>query len=1484
MIAPPAHPAVYGQVTIQLDGPLDVRRLHAACRARARRHGFPRTIGGDPWSACDLSRIHRTQRDRCMTRLADAARRETPAAPASLRTWLLHFAQTEHALMLICSADAADTATLALCSQEILRCYDDPSHSDAPVSLPYARVIGWQREMRQDESEDAHAGRRYWATQRVGAFEPAALPFQVDTATGNQPHPRGSHASRRFELTECFAYAIAHRPAFWIVCLQTVLYRASHGTRFVTGVIPEARRFDELKDVIGPLDRILPVPYAIDPTRSVAQNVARLETLVEAHTVWQEYYDEPGNTPWHVGCVYRVWPHLLNRGPLRARLVEPVLTGTGAPLDVFVNEHASGMGWHLRLQYERRRFDARDVDRLGRWLLTYAHAAAARPDSTLDALSLLPLDEREQIVSVWNATARGWRGAGLESSLPAWLDAQARLTPDAVAVCDGHEAIPYATLHARANQLARRLRRLGVRAEARVGVWAPRSVTLVTALLGVLKAGAAYVPLDPAYPAARLAFQVRDARVGVIVTAMTCAASIPAGPYTIEVIDGAGSEWREESTDSVDAPVFPDQLAYVIYTSGSTGQPKGAMNTQRGVVNQLAWMQDTYRLGPDDRVLQKTSISFDDSVCELFWPLITGATMVLAPSGAQQDPVSLAELIARTHVTVLHFVPAMLDAFVAAGGLAACDGVRLMISSGEALPAGLAGRVQAAWAGRLENLYGPAEAAVDVTAYPCGAAPSDAATVPIGRPIANTQVYVREISGQAAPVGVIGELYLGGVQLGRGYLERPDLTAERFVPDPFGPTPGARLYRTGDLARYRGDGVIEYAGRADQQVKLHGNRIELGEIEAALRRVPGVRDAAALLREDEPGVRRVVAYVIGASPTGAITIESLREHLRAQLPEYMVPAVFVPLPAFPLSPNGKVDRRSFPAPSTERPALTSAYVPPRTPTEAVLTDIWTRVLRRDRVGVHDNFFALGGDSIMSLQVVARAAQAGWRLSPRLIFEHPTIAQLASVATAALDARADQEPLVGPVPLTPIQHWFLSHRRRKPQHYNQAMRVAVPMAMASRIDAAWVAMQRHHDALRFRDAPVPDNASILIQRGTDIDTVAPATVVDLCGVAPEARVQVDRRVVTAAQVSLELAAGPVARAVMLLADVEARHVLFLLHHLIVDGVSWRVLLADFQQAIEQLHAGEVVSLPPKTHSQRAWVAALTSDAARDLFLAQLPFWRAATAAAARLPCDRVNADNSIRQSRTQQSVLTGDDTRILLHDASAHGAHVGDVLLAALVHALGAWTGAQTWRIDLEGHGRDVEIAGMPADVDVSRTVGWFTSLYPVRLTADADPAATLRSTMMALRQVPLNGIGYGVLRYLDLGDGSPLHDAAPAELLFNYLGQADDVFDPSAAFRAGVGPTGAVRDPDGPREYLLEFNAIIFNGLLRVSWTYSPHFDPSSIARLVDHFDECLQALLASITHGSIEEAIESVAFQGAALDDDELGRMARLLDEGTTA
>jgi amino acid adenylation domain-containing protein len=683
----------------------------------------------------------------------------------------------------------------------------------------------------------------------------------------------------------------------------------------------------------------------------------------------------------------------------------PVGTGTSKfDLTLFASDKADGL--HLGIEYSSDLFDDATIRRMLGHLHQLIQGAVANPGCQIRRLPLLTEIERHQLLVGWNDEAR--RDYRSEDCIHELFEAQVQRTPEVVALIDGQRRFTYRELNRRANQVAVHLRMSGVGPEVLVGVCLERSAEMVIALLGTLKAGGAYVPVDPDYPKDRVAFMLEDTQAAVVLTQRSLVLGLPPSQAQVICIDELKRDQEGEDTPNAGRNANPTNLAYVIYTSGSTGKPKGAMNEHRGVVNRLLWMQEQYQLTAADVVMQKTPFSFDVSVWEFFWPLLAGARLVIAKPGGHKDPRYLIELINECRVTTIHFVPPMLRTFLAEPGVESCRSLRQVVCSGEALPFDLQESFFEKLPAALHNLYGPTEAAVDVTHWTCQR-DSPLRIVPIGRPVANTQTYILDARLQPVPIGVPGELHLGGVQVGRGYLHRPELTTEKFIPDPFRREPGARLYKTGDLCRYLADGNIEYLDRLDHQVKIRGFRIELGEIESVLCEHAAVREAAVLARESTPGNKQLVAYLIvnGQTPT----VKELREHLKQQVPDYMVPAAFVFLEKLPLTHNGKIDRKALPEPEKQSPELAAAYVAPRNETESMLAEIWLQVLQVERVGIHDNFFELGGHSLLVLRVVSRIRQQfGFDLPLPLVFETPNIAELAVKLSDLQIANSDRDEL------------------------------------------------------------------------------------------------------------------------------------------------------------------------------------------------------------------------------------------------------------------------------------------------------------------------------------------------------------------------------------------------------------------------------------------------------------------------------------------
>ncbi|MBI3789507.1 MAG: amino acid adenylation domain-containing protein [Gemmatimonadetes bacterium] len=1071
----------------------------------------------------------------------------------------------------------------------------------------------------------------------------------------------------------------------------------------------------------------------------------------------------------------------------------------------------------LRLVYDARRFDDDAIERMLVHLATMLRAmAAAAPTAVVGELDLLPAAERQQVLE-------GWAGPVVPrgpETLASALVAQAALTPRAVALVDARTSLAYAEVESATRALARRLRARGVGPGVRVGVAAERSVELAIALVAVVRAGGAWVPIDPEYPRERVQFMLEDSGVPLVLATRAVAGALP--PVAVEIIELDGVADARDDGGPLDPP-DQDDPAYMIYTSGSTGRPKGALNAHRGIMNRLRWMQEAYGLTARDAVLQKTPFSFDVSVWEFFWPLMAGARLVMAPPGLHRDAKALAEAIQAHSITTCHFVPSMLRAFVAEPAARGCTTLRTVVASGEALT----GDVVAAFHGvlpraRLHNLYGPTECAVDVSHWTCPTDTAPNAVVPIGRPVANTRLYVLDARGRPCPIGVPGELVLAGVQVGLGYHARPELTAERFVPDPFAPKAekarGARMYRSGDLARWRADGTIEYLGRLDFQVKVRGFRIELGEIEAAMTAHPHVAEAVVSAVEVPGAEKRLVAWAVAKGE--APSLAALRAFLKETLPDYMVPAQVMWLDALPLSSNGKVDRRALPRHVTD--TGDRERLAPRTPAEATLARIWAEVLRVDAVGVEDDFFEVGGDSLLAIQVVARAARAGLSLTLTEALRQPTVAAQARAARVAAPAPVVQDapvPAGTEVPLTPVQAWFAELDPEDPAHWNQALPFDVPATFdVAAFERAVAAVAAHHDVFRLRFTRATGGA--WTARYAEAGTIG------------WSRVDHGDHARAAAELgaSLDLANGPLARVAFLAPAGGPGRVLVVVHHMIVDGVSWRVLREDLDHAYAQAVAGSALVLPRAT-TWAAWARALEAERASAATAAELAYWSAQVAGpVAALPlrdAQAANVEGAVAFARARLG--EGDTAALLQKVPAAFGTRINDALLAALDGALASWLGAGPVLVDLEGHGRE------DLGLDLSRSIGWFTTIFPVRLAADAGAPtrARLLAAKEALRGMPRNGLGFGLLRHG--AARAALAQAPRAQILFNYLGQFEQSVAGGGVLAASADDPGPLRSARARRSHELEVILEIRGGALEVRIGHVPaRHDGARVQQLAD--------------------------------------------------
>ena len=825
-------------------------------------------------------------------------------------------------------------------------------------------------------------------------------------------------------------------------------------------------------------------------------------------------------------------------------------------------------------------FEAETIGRMAQHWEELLRGVTTQPETAVGELPILSAAERKQLLNTWNDTAVIWQQW---SPVHRLFEEQVARAPQMPAVTFAEERLSYSQLNARANQLAHHLRSLGIGPESQVGICMERSLELVISLMGILKAGAAYAPLDPEYPSERLAFMLREMQPAVTLVHEKTEDKLPRTHSSrIVNVDAESLQLGAQSDKNPEVQVAPQNLAYVIYTSGSTGQPKGVMNTHGGLRNRLLWMQDAYRLNGDDRVLQKTPYSFDVSVWEFFWPLMTGAGLVVAEPGGHQDPEYLGRVIERNKVTTLHFVPSMLRAFLESEGVKRCGSVRTVICSGEALSAETARLCLQNVPAQLYNLYGPTEASIDVTSWKCELGKVKVGVF-LGRPIANTDVYVLSESMEPVPVGVAGELYLGGAGLARGYLKRPELTAEKFVPHPWSARAGERLYRTGDLVKWRADGNLDFLQRIDHQVKIRGNRIELGEIEAALSGHHSVGQVVVIAQSDERDEKRLIAYVTPKTGTALPAMSELRNHLKQLLPEYMVPAFIVPLEQVPLSPNGKVDRKALPEVrvSSER----EDYVPPATVEEEILCGIWSSVLGLDRVSTSDNFFELGGHSLKATQVVARLlARLGIELPVRAIFEAPTVRSLAALVRKTARTAADLGLAIHraagkqALPLSYAQQrlWFIHQMEPEQISYNLpgAAHIHGPLHLAA-LEKAFQEITRRHESLRTRFVSIEGEPRQFIEQ----EVRAEIPLLDLSSPPePDAANELKDLSWLEARTPFDLEQAPMLRLKLVRLSPENHVLLVTMHHIVSDGWSFRILLLELKAFYEAYASGTDLLLP------------------------------------------------------------------------------------------------------------------------------------------------------------------------------------------------------------------------------------------------------------------------------------------------------------------
>ncbi|MBO1350490.1 MAG: amino acid adenylation domain-containing protein [Hormoscilla sp. GUM202] len=1174
---------------LRLDGKLASSALEQAITEIVRRHEALRTRFtnnmGTPVQiiapaapvtvpAIDLQDITKDQLAGVVQGLAteEAQRPFDLSGELLLRVKLLRLSAESHVLLLTMHHIVSDGWSIGVFCRELQTLYQAFAQGVASplpeLPIQYADFAIWQRQWLSGEVLDIQL--EYWKQQLAGV--PTLLELPTDRPRPPVQTFRGSRESFKLDekLTDRLKQVSRGAGVTLFMTLlaafATLLYRYSAQEDIVIGSPIANRNRSQIEPLIGFFVNTLALRIALDKNPSFA------ELLRTVRKVCLEAYGHQ-DLPFEV-LVDALQPtRNLSHTPLfqvmfamqNAPTVEPELPGLKcemlevdsgvAKFDITLSMAETSTGITGDIEYNSDLFDGARIRRMIGHFQRLLEANVRNPEARVDQLPLLTEQERHQLLVEWNDTATDYPS---DKCIHHLFEEKVEKTPDAVAVVFKESQLTYRELNDRANQLAHYLRCLGVGPEVLVGLCVERSLDAIVAMVGIIKAGGAYVPIAPDYPQDRIAYILSDARVPVLITQSKLLANLPATRAVIVCLD---TDWQAIGTcrrDNLKSEVKPTSLAYAIYTSGSTGKPKAVAVVQQAI-SRLVLETNYVQLQPTDCMAQASNISFDAATFEIWGALLHGAKLVGITKEVMLSPEALAKQLREQKITILFVTTALFNQLVSVVP-DIFQHLSTLLFGGEAVdPSVVATVLEKGRPRRLLHLYGPTESTTFSTVYLVESVPAGATNLPIGSPISNTTIYVLDRDRQPVPIGISGELYIGGDGLARGYLNRSELTAARFIDNPFG---SGRLYKTGDLVRYLPDGNIEFLGRIDNQVKIRGFRIELGEIEATLAQHPCILQAVVIAREDIPGDKRLVAYIVANREPP--TVRELRDFALAKLPEYMVPAAFVTLEAMPLTPNGKVDRQSLPAPDPSFITSAETFVAPRTPTEKILAAIWSKILGSPRVGIHDNFFELGGDSILTIQIISQAARAGLKITPKQMFQHQTIASLAEVATVVKQTpkTAQQERVTGVVPLTPIQHWFFDQKLPEPHHYNQSVLLEVsPDTKPERWQQAVKQMNEHHDALRLRF--LLDDGKIEQINASEEKTV-PLREIDLSEVDEQQAVMEQ----TAEELhgSLNLCEGPLMQVALFNLGIDKPgRLLLVIHHLAVDGVSWRILLEDLVNA-------------------------------------------------------------------------------------------------------------------------------------------------------------------------------------------------------------------------------------------------------------------------------------------------------------------------------
>ncbi|MFD2671659.1 amino acid adenylation domain-containing protein [Marinicrinis sediminis] len=1375
-----------------------------------------------------------------------------------------YFVRLHHAI--------ADGWSIQLMTSQIVELYEEVERGMEPSAEAYPSYLSFlQLESQYLQSRRCAKNRQYWMDQ----FQ--QLPDSFLSSGSNRTN--GKKRTFVFDTTasnRIQAYAESRGISlntFFVSVMLLYLYKTTHGDDLIIGTPVLNRSGREERRIFGMFTSTMPFRMKIGSSEKVHVFVQQVHERLVSGFFHQRYpYDrlvqdlalrKKGYSQLFQASVNTY--HTKLRTSLKGWRIENEEFYNGHQFEALqwiIKEWSATENVQLDILYRADDYTDLQIEQMYRWISRLSEQLLeATADTTIQSLTLLDAREEQLLLHDWNDTEAPYPQ---DRTMVEMFEEQVARSPHSTALVYKETTCSYQELNEQANRIAHGLRARGAGPETVVGLMCERSLEMMVGLMGILKAGSAYLPIDPSWPEERLTYMIQDSGMKLLLTTswQRNGRSL-LDAFSGEVLEMDSSVWEACKTINPEPVLHPEHLAYILYTSGSTGKPKGVMVEHRAVVNRIHWMQQQYPLQETDVLLQKTPITFDVSVWELFWWSWYGAKLCILEPGAEKEPEKLTQTIARQQVSVLHFVPSMLRVFIQwlqhqPDGRDRLHSVRQLFTSGEALKGSDVQEVHH-WLGprtSLTNLYGPTEATIDVSYFDCTAPGLE--QVPIGKPIYNTQLYVLDPQQRPVPVGVAGELYIGGVGLARGYVNQADLTTERFISHPF--HSGERLYRTGDLAAWMPDGNLAYLGRTDHQVKIRGYRIELGEIEKTVLQHPHVHEVIVVDRVQANGQTVLCCYFVASFE---LAWTEMRTFLSGKLPAYMVPAHFVQLDALPLTPSGKVDRKSLP-----EPAVSTQTGPDDEreldEVEQLLLQWMEEVLQVKGISSQAHFYQLGGDSIKAIQLSAKLHEAGYMISVQDILAHPVLEDMARyVRVTEANATSDEDHEERPVRFTPIMTWFFNQALPNPHYFHQSILLDLKQRWKrEELEQILTALIEHHGVLRLR---LDVQGHSLVYETSPARSTASLTVIDLGEMtADEQRQQVDEQGRKVKE-QIHLERGPLFQGCLFDRGAEGQSLLLVAHHLIIDGVSWRIILEDLCTMFEQIQGQKPIQLPFKTASYQTYAEHLHAYGEQGLHEEQA-YWEqaAAAAASASLPIDRDRAPADIQSPGTLLRTWCSEVTIPLLHEAQqAYGTQVNELLMMALVLSLQAASDDRTVVLELEGHGREDVLP-----LNISRTVGWFTSLFPVCFEVPAGGLPEqIKSLKEQIRGIPNKGIGYGLLR----DNVSAIGEQAETRLVrLNYLGQLDREWE-TDWFSFSTEATGPDSDPLNPITARLEINAWIVSEQLHVAFHFNRHeMKEEQVREMAARYEH---QLLELITHccGREEVMYTPSDFSAATLSQDEL-------------